>query len=771
MFSFSDSVDSNMLLLSDAPKSPRNNFVPDHQDIVFKTNVKDIPILSTSYNELELLQNVSFEGIDNSEYAAALETISHNNAKNTDGCLKIYENEPGMVISDSKEEVVSFIMKNNDDIIEMETNSFSIKKKKIAEQNEFPENIVGNEILGKEKEVETTEGEELEVDSQLEGHFENQQNSTSTTGINTPMSDNEVIDCPSAEELDKNGNKRNIKKKKSSINRKEKARIKARAKHFIREPCKDTCSKRCKSLISEEQRRAIHEKYWLLSWMQQRSFILNSCSRVSVKRRTTATDSQRNATFIFRLKGNNGKLTDVCKTFYLTTLGYHKKNDKVVFNVLHKSAPGAIIPESDGRGKAPNPKKVDRQAIMSHVNSFHPNISHYRREHAPRVRYLPSDISVTFMHKDFVEKFPQHNCSYEAYRKIIFQENIRFTKLGHEECETCEVMHLHNPDHGKENLNQDCDQCQKWKKHIDRANIARSLYRKHAETTFDPKTVCVSADLEKIIMLPRMENFKKVLFTPRIIAYNETFVPVGGNTIKKTSLPFAALWHEAIRGRGKEELISTFNAFFLQNRDAENFIFWLDNCAAQNKNWAFISFLVYIVNSAKVAAKSVEIHYFEPGHTFMSADSVHHQIELSLRRQKKTCDFSDFVTAVQKANSGKMITKIMNPCDFYTFQDFSVTSKRNGKGSTKVFLSDIVYLKTVRGSFQLEYKTSFLDEQTKQLDFLKNHVLKNKAFPEPTCYVQPCGIAEDRKSTIIKNLLELMEDNRKEFWLNLPVRD
>lgn len=561
--------------------------------------------------------------------------------------------------------------------------------------------------------------------------------------------------------------KRNIKKKRNPVNRKEKAMLKIVQKHPIQEPCGDKCQKRCNQLFNENQRNCIHKKYWSLSWLDQRKFILNTCSRVPVKRRTLGENSQRNMTFQYRLTGESGKQIDVCKKFFLTTLGYKEKNDKVVFNVLHKTKAGAIAPDQDGRGRNPPTNKIDRQTILRHVDSFHPNISHYRREHAPRVRYLPSDVTITFMHNDFVSKHPECKCSYEAYRKILFDENIRFTKLGHEECEACEKMKLHNGNHTKDNLDQTCVTCNTWSKHMKRAKEARELYQKHANAEFDSKTICISADLEKIIMLPRMEVFKKVLFTHRLTTYNETFVPVG--TKQKHVLPVAVLWHEAIRGRGKEELISTFFSFFLQYRDTQHFIVWLDNCAAQNKNWAFMSFLVYIVNCSKVAAQSVEVYYFEPGHTFMSADSLHHQIELSLKHQKKTCDFDDFVRAVQQSNHGKITTKAMDITDFYNFQDYSSVYKRNSNQNEKVHLSNIVHVKAVRESFELEYKTDMTSIDSKKLNFLKSDLLRKKKFPEPVRHTIPCGVSAEKKKSINDNLLELMEDNRRVFWLNLPV--
>ena len=60
-------------------------------------------------------------------------------------------------------------------------------------------------------------------------------------------------------------------------------------------------------------------------------------------------------------------------------------------------------------------------------------------------------------------------------------------------------------------------------------------------------------------MLPRIDMFKIVVFTPRIIVFNESFEPLGEDS---QYMPVACLWHEAITGRKKEDLVSTFYAFF-----------------------------------------------------------------------------------------------------------------------------------------------------------------------------------------------------------------
>ena len=213
------------------------------------------------------------------------------------------------------------------------------------------------------------------------------------------------------------------------------------------------------------------------------------------------------------------------------------------------------------RGRHPPKFKIDRDVICRHIETFHPTVSHYCREHAPNVKYLPSDVTITSMHEDFVQKNPQLKCSYEAYRKIVAEENIHFTK----QCEVCETFNLHNAGHNKDNLDTECETCIDWVS-IKRASSARSLYRSHANRSFEFGTICVSADLEKVVMLLRIDTFKKAIFTNRLIAYNETFAPVLINQSK------LALWHEGIRGRGKVRYFHAVHHVSQRFREVHNLV-------------------------------------------------------------------------------------------------------------------------------------------------------------------------------------------------------
>lgn len=205
-------------------------------------------------------------------------------------------------------------------------------------------------------------------------------------------------------------------------------------------------------------------------------------------------ESSRVYTFKYYLKYENQEI-NVCKVFFLSTFGYEKENDRVLKNVRSTDT-NSIAPKPDQR-RHPSSKKVDRNVIIQHINSFRPTISHYRREHAPDRKYLPSDVSITLMYKDFKDKYPDTTFSYELYRKVVSGENISFAKLGHEECWECECYGLHKQTENHDN-DANCDICQKWKVHKEKATNARKEYQEDAEKPKATDELIISADLQKV---------------------------------------------------------------------------------------------------------------------------------------------------------------------------------------------------------------------------------------------------------------------------------
>lgn len=338
-------------------------------------------------------------------------------------------------------------------------------------------------------------------------------------------------------------------------------------KHFVKEPnCH--CQLKCDTKICFEQQKILNDRYWNMSWEQQGMFLKLSCVISNVKRKTTSTvtgtsTKMERHTHQYFLKSIDDQMHRVCQTFFLSILGY-KRGCSTILKRLNKTTEEITV-ENRGKYERDGVDQLNDQ-IKMFIEQLNPTISHYRREHAPNRRYLPSDNTIKDLHELFLADHPNVKCGYEKFRVIFNEMNITITNLGHEECEQCQIYKLHESNHGDDGEGPSvCTTCEAHKTHLERANNSRSEYQKMSnEANFDINKICVSVDLQKVIMLPRLEMFKRIIFAKRITAFNESFVPLGKWTGEKR--PMAILWHEGVSGRKKEDLCSTFLQFLLYHR-------------------------------------------------------------------------------------------------------------------------------------------------------------------------------------------------------------
>ena len=101
---------------------------------------------------------------------------------------------------------------------------------------------------------------------------------------------------------------------------------------------------------------------------------------------------------------------------------------------------------------------------------------------------------------------------------------------------------------------------------------------------------------------------KVVVFFKRIVKLNETFAPIGGSMKIWKEKATHVLWHQTIKGRSAPVVANTCVKFIRESRDIIHFIFWLDNCLGQNKNWLLYTALANEVSSENSSAKN---HHFE----------------------------------------------------------------------------------------------------------------------------------------------------------------
>jgi len=77
--------------------------------------------------------------------------------------------------------------------------------------------------------------------------------------------------------------------------------------------------------------------------------------------------------------------------FFLATLGYKPKNDSFVFKIcssIDDKNKNAIVSPIEKNNRSPLNKLNEEslKPIKSHIDTFNPSVSHYRRAHAPNMR-------------------------------------------------------------------------------------------------------------------------------------------------------------------------------------------------------------------------------------------------------------------------------------------------------------------------------------------------------------------------------------------------
>ena len=521
----------------------------------------------------------------------------------------------------------------------------------------------------------------------------------------------------------------------------------SKEKHPLLPPCSGSCKRKCNNKFSHSRRVDIYEEFWSKSYDTRRAFIFSHIDQVSVQRRRAVDNSRnlRGSSYRYKLPTDDGNVF-VCKTFFLHTLGFN--SDKVITCLMRENGPNVLTPGISLRGKNKPSNCVDEAVIIEHINSFHPQISHYRREHAPRRRYLSPEITVRLMFADFETKHPKF-CSYDKYRRVLQQQNISFCKLGEEECEFCLMHANHKCD--SQTRGEECQECQEILEHKQVAENIRKLYTKDRDTVSQQDRVFWSVDLQKVMLLPRLPGVKSSIFTRRLVVFHETFAP-----LKSLANTVSVLWHEGISGRSAGDIASTFICAMKQAPGVAHFTLWMDNCTAQNKNWTIFTAMVTFVNS-KSGPQSVTFKYLMSGHTFMSADAFHASVEKQFRAQKNLYDFGDLTDGVTKAGkSVKVVT--LEATDFRKWKSGAYKTR----ASDRPLIGSLHQVRFTKGSRCIYYKLKPEDDE-RQYDFLT----KKHKLAEPVSLDGNRGIADEKKREIIAKLCPLMPEDKKVFWYGL----
>ena len=165
------------------------------------------------------------------------------------------------------------------------------------------------------------------------------------------------------------------------------------------------CQQRCHSVIDEEDRKRIHRNFWSSDFHGQMMFFNDHIGLLSSRSRYSLTSQK------------NGR-QNVCLEMFKRTLGL--KSYKRISNFLkrRKNKPNTFT--IDHRGKHTPSKKLNNTPIIAHIESYKPEQSHDRKEYALHLRYLPSELTITDMYKDYKSRVGEGAApTYNTYRRIF----------------------------------------------------------------------------------------------------------------------------------------------------------------------------------------------------------------------------------------------------------------------------------------------------------------------------------------------------------------
>lgn len=563
-------------------------------------------------------------------------------------------------------------------------------------------------------------------------------------------------------------------------------RLKAsKEKHPMGTACQDKCIRKCTVNINEEQRQTIWDNYWNMDIQRRRDFISRNVENNKIAIRYS-NSTKRNHTHTYRLLNHR-----VCKTMFLRTLGY--TNDQAVLAVLKAnfkmsktpvSAKVSAAPDLRGRHK-PKHSFSDEylKDIDDFIERFHPASSHYRLEHAPNRRYLPTGLTLSQMFlflKEHLERQNKQPCSWSAFHKRIKMKNISTQQPVQDKCPKCEAHDVAHPkpklprdenvtDHSCHECN--CEVCFLYPQHLDNKNISRAhMNADNKDAEKENSGIAIfTVDMQKCITMPQLNN-KDFFFSRKLNLFNETFAGIGKGNKPATAM----LWHEGESGRKAFDVATAYVLFIkMYCRDYKTVILYADNCNAQNKNKILYSALLRLINDCCNEIKTIKIEYLEPGHTYMSADSVHGAITNKMNKSGNLYDLDDYVETFKRSRKNltshvhdhkevmlfKSELKTVFPRN-YNISSFKIVEFRRGK--PKLFVKnnyqadDFKELDVLTKAFKKE----ILNTVGKEVDIFMNVARRTEAE----------GISKKKKDDLIK-LLKFMPKSRHRFYEDLLVNE
>ena len=178
-------------------------------------------------------------------------------------------------------------------------------------------------------------------------------------------------------------------------------------KQLVDLTCK--CSYRCREKVNEVERERLFKDFYKLGSADvQNKYLYGLIRRKDIRRRTRAATKPRSHTISYHVRLRDGSHVQVCKASFCAL---HAIGKRRIENLVDKLTTGIFV-ASDQRGKHKSrPHAISegtKQKIREHINTFPRRKSHYSRSDNRKREYLNEGLSISRMHKLYVEKYEPH---------------------------------------------------------------------------------------------------------------------------------------------------------------------------------------------------------------------------------------------------------------------------------------------------------------------------------------------------------------------------
>lgn len=230
----------------------------------------------------------------------------------------------------------------------------------------------------------------------------------------------------------------------------------------------------------------------------------------------------------------------------------------------------------------------DLEIVRQHILAIPAYESHYCRQQSSK-RYLPAYYTLARMYEEYSKWGQTKRVSRKVHESIFKTMNISIKSPQKDTCQTCDKLHMiikaAKDNDKKETAKTDLSE------HKKKAQDAYDFKKQDKELAKGDITKLVyTFDLQQCLPTPAMATsvafYKRQLWT-----FNLTLHRCNDN------ISFNMMWHEALSGRGANNIASCLYKHFteLVSPEVNHITLYSDTCPGQNKNWHISN--VYLIST------------------------------------------------------------------------------------------------------------------------------------------------------------------------------